>query len=296
MEEVMSEASAYPNETLKLLYERSSCRSFEDRKIEPDVLRLVLEAGMHAPTGGNLQPYSIIKIEDRETSVRLAELCEKQHFIGKAPVNLLFCIDWHLLGRWAELETAPFTASSSFRHFWISFQDTVIAAQNICTAADSVGLGSVYIGSVLECLREIKEMFDLPKQVFPVVLLCLGYPKARPKIKPKHGIATIVHNGKYHEPSDQDVLAAFNDKFGSNRSKLELTDEHLNRMADVCRKVHGDEFAQRCVDVARSNNFINIAQAYFALHYCADELPQRNETFLEIMKEFGFDWFEKFDR
>ena len=139
----------YPNETMRLLLERGSCRYFENRKIPPDVLDLILKAGVHAPTGGNLQPYSIIKIEDEQTKRKLTELCGNQQFIAHAPVNLMFCIDWYRLRRWAELEIAPFTATSSFRHFWISFQDTMIAAQNICTAADAMGLGSVYVGTVL---------------------------------------------------------------------------------------------------------------------------------------------------
>ncbi|MBU1469128.1 MAG: nitroreductase family protein [candidate division Zixibacteria bacterium] len=150
----------YLNETIRLLHERSTCRSFEDKKIPEEVLQQILDAGIHAPTGGNLQPYSIIKVENVETSKRLGELCEQQDFIGTAPVNLIFCIDWHLLKRWAEIEYAAFTATISFRHFWISFQDTVIAAQNICIAADALGLGSVYIGSVLECLRSFARCFN----------------------------------------------------------------------------------------------------------------------------------------
>ena len=89
----------YQNATLKLLYERASCRQFSDQKIEPEILKKILKAGIHAPTGGNLQPYSIIKIEDADTTHRLAEMCG-QKFIGEAPVNLLFCIDWHRLRQW----------------------------------------------------------------------------------------------------------------------------------------------------------------------------------------------------
>jgi nitroreductase len=132
----------YANDTMKLLLERSSCRSFEDRPIPDDVLNEILGAGIHAATGGNLQPYSIIKIADRQANKRLADLCE-QEFIGTAPVNLLFCLDYRRLRRWAEAELCPFSAESSFRHFWIGFQDVVIAAQNICTATDALGLGSV---------------------------------------------------------------------------------------------------------------------------------------------------------
>ena len=80
--------------TLRLLLERGSCRVYQNKKIPAKVMDQVLEAGVRAPTGGNLQPYSIIRIENRATNAKLAKLCG-QPFVGQAPVNLLFCIDWH---------------------------------------------------------------------------------------------------------------------------------------------------------------------------------------------------------
>lgn len=281
----------YPNQTMKLLIERASCRSFSDKKIAPDILQLILKAGIHVPTGGNLQPYSIIKIETEEPKQKLAEMCE-QDFIGKAPVDLLFCIDWHRLEKWAQLEIAPFSATSSFRHFWISFQDTIICAQNICTAADSLGLGSVYIGTVLEFFREIRDMFNLPKGVFPVVLLCLGYPKTRPKPRKKIGVNVIVHESKYHEIEDEDIKKVFNEKYPD--AKFEITEKRLKKISEVCQSVHGKEFAEKCIKRIKENGYINAAQRYFGLHYCADSMPDSNDKFLEIMAEFGFNWFKKY--
>ncbi len=282
----------YPNETIRLLHERSSCRSYDDKKVPDDVLKLVLEAGIHAPTGGNLQPYSIIKIEDKKVNQKLGKMCG-QEFIGTAPINLLFCMDWRRLRRWAELETAPFSATGSFRHFWISFQDTIIAAQNICTAADAVGLGSVYIGTVLEFFRELKDMFELPDGVFPVVLLCLGYPKARPQPKKKLGVDIIVHDEKYHEYDDSKLLEAFAAKYPE--LKVSINEERLERMSEVCRRVHGKEFAQKCLSKIKEQGYINWAQRYFGLHYPADVMPEGNENFMKAFEDLGFDWFKEFE-
>lgn len=281
----------YPNETMRLLHERSSCRSYQDKNIHGDVLKLVLEAGIHAPTGGNLQPYSIIKIEDKQVNRKLGKMCG-QEFIGTAPVNLLFCIDWRRLRRWAELETAPFSADNSFRHFWISFQDTIIAAQNICTAADAVGLGSVYIGTVLEFFRELKEMFDMPDGVFPVVLLCLGYPKARPQPKKKLGVDIVVHDEKYHEHDDRKLLDAFAAKYPE--LNVSINEDRLERMSEVCRRVHGKEFSEKCLNKIKEQGYINWAQRYFGLHYPADVMPEGNENFMKTFEDLGFDWFKEF--
>jgi nitroreductase len=281
---------SFPNETLRLLCERASCRSLSGKRIPPETLALVLEAGIHAPTGGNLQPYSIIKIEDPLTKKKLATLNEDQMFIELAPVNLLFCIDWHRLKRWAAIEAAPFTATKSFRHFWISFQDTIIAAQNICTAADAVGLGSVYVGTVTDCLREIRAMLKLPNGVLPVVLLSLGYPKTRPAPKRKLGVDVIVHSEVYHDSPDDQLRAAFDLKYpGLQR---EITPERLDTITEVCTRTNGPEFARQCVERIRAAGYINPVQYYFGLHYRADQLPIGNDEFLRLMKEFGFDWFE----
>ncbi len=283
--------STYPNETIRVLLERGSCRSFADRDIEPDVLESVLRAGVHAPTAGNLQPYSVILIKDKNTSLELQRLCGNQAFISQAPVNLLFCLDWNRIRRWTELEAAPFSATQSFRHFWVSFQDTIICAQNIVTAADSLGLGSVYVGTVLECFAELREMFNMPQAVFPVVLLSLGYPKHKPVPRRKLGIDTIVHHEKYHDPDDASLLQAFSDKYALE-APLTPSESSLQTIGRVAESVHGQEFARRCVERISETGVINRAQRYFGLHYRADIMPTRNRKYLEIMRESGFDWFE----
>ncbi|SYZ71861.1 Nitroreductase [Candidatus Zixiibacteriota bacterium] len=287
-----SSSKKYPNETMRLLIERSSCRSFYDRPIPDDVLAMILEAGNRAATGGNLQPFSIIKIIDPAVKKEVDRLCGEQEFISTAPVDLLFCLDWYRLKCWAEIEEAPFSATSSFRHFWISFQDTIIAAQNICTAADALGLGSVYVGTVLECFRELRQIFDLPEGVFPVVLLSLGYPKARPMPKKKLGVKTIVHDGKYHKMNDTEIKTAFENKYPG--FKRELTAERLERYETVCRRVRGEQFAKIAVERVKNQGYFNAIQNYFGLHYAADLMPEGNDDFLAMVKEFGFFWFEEY--
>lgn len=281
----------YPNDTLKLLIERGSCRNFTKKKISPKVMDLILKAGAHAATGGNLQPYSIIKIEKPATNRKLAGMCH-QPFIGQAPVNLLFCLDWRRLERWAMLEGAPFTANNSFRHFWISFQDAMICAQNICTAADSLGLGSVYIGTVMEFFPSLKRMFKLPRGVFPVVLLTMGYPKIKPKPRKKLGPRVVVHKEKYADLSNKDLVKAFAGKYPD--VKIELSPERLKRFREVCLKVGGKGYAEKCLARARKQGYISPAQRYFGLHYVADYMPQGNLKYLKQFEDFGFGWFRDF--
>ncbi|MCW4037083.1 MAG: nitroreductase family protein [Candidatus Bathyarchaeota archaeon] len=285
----------YPNDTIRILFERGSCRSYSDRDVPEDVLRVILEAGTHAPTGGNLQPYSIIKVRDEETRRWFAEKAG-QKFIGEAQVLLLFCIDHRRLERWADLEVAPFTAKSSFRHFWVSFQDTVMCAQNICTAADAMGMGSCYIGSVLEFFPEIRERFQLPGGVFPVVLLCLGYPEKKVPVRKKLGVGVVVHDEVYRELGDGELLEAYREKYSGPRDdrRVEITEERLDTIRGVCSKVHGERFAERCVERIRENGYISPVQRYFGLHYRADRMPEGNLEYLRLMEESGFGWFNEY--
>jgi FMN reductase [NAD(P)H] len=287
-------STVYPNETIRLLHERASLRSFSERKIEPEVLQYILEAGIHAPTGGNLQPYAVIKIEEKERKETLAKLCGDQSFIADAPVDLLFCIDLHRLERWTELEAAPFTARHSFRHFWISFQDTIICAQNICTAADALGLGSVYVGTVLECFRELREICHLPNGIFPVVLLCLGYPKKTPSPRNKLGVTVIVHDETYHEMDDTELATAYDEKYAER--KFKITEKRLETIERVCQEIGGEKLAQRCRKLIDKRGYISMAQYYFGLHYRANEMPEDNDTYIATLEESGFTWFRKYEQ
>ncbi|WP_113674357.1 nitroreductase family protein [Vallitalea guaymasensis] len=280
----------YQNETMKLLYERASCRSFQDKDIEEDLLNQVIDAGLHGATGGNLQPYSIIKITSEETKKRLVEECEMQKIVANAPVNLLFCIDWRRLGRWAKACNAPFTATKSYRHFWIALQDTVICAQNICTAADSVGLGSVYIGTVESCFIELKSICNIPEGVFPVVLLSLGYPTKYPAPRKKLGVEALVHNEQYQDLDIEELIRLHDEKY--EHKTLPITEEKLQTIYEVTADVSDKSNAENIINTIKEQGHINMAQRYFGLHYMANWSCTGNQEFIDTLINYGFDWIK----
>jgi nitroreductase len=288
---------SYPNETLRLLNQRGSCRSFSEKSIPEDVLTQVLEAGVHAPNAGNLQVVSIIKIMDPERRKKIQKICGGQKFVGEAPVNLVFCVDWRRDKRWAELEVAPFTATSTLSWFLMAFEEVGIVAQSICIAADSVGLGSCYAGTILNRPKEVIELLNLPEYVFPVVLLGLGYPSGTiPNIK-KHKLNTILHDEVYTDMNDEELLAAFNEKYtAQSTNRVELNEKRLGVLYETCEQVHGKEFAERSVAHARQQGFISPVQRYFGLHYRANlVLDQRtNSDFMNTIVKAGFDCFKDY--
>ncbi|MBN1354722.1 nitroreductase family protein [bacterium] len=278
------------NETLEILYNRASLRSYLDRDIPQEVMQKIYKAGKHAATGGNLQPVSIIEIRDREIRKKLGEMCW-QNFMADAPVHLLFCIDLRRLQRWAALNRAPFTATRSIRTFWISFQDVIICAQNICTAADAIGLGSVYIGTIMEYLKDLKVMFELPEGVLPVVLLCLGYPVKKPEISNKLDAQVFVHSEKYRELPDAELNDSYRRKYP--RERFEMTEKTRRTFLEVCTRVVGPDKAGEWLRKAEENGGFNMAQRYYALHYRADLMCQNNAEFIGILRDYGFGCFDE---
>ena len=287
----------YPNKTIRLLYQRKSCRRFQQKKIPSKLLEQVLGVGAHAPSGGNLQNVSIVKVEDPERRRRLMGALGNQRFIGEAPIDLVFCLDMRRNKRWAELEVAPFTANSTLGFFLMGVQETGIVAQNICTAADSVGLGSCYVGNVLWATKPVSEILELPKYVFPTVLLSLGYCSEKRFQTRKHRLSTILHSETYRDPGDEDLLAACREKWTEEGyRRVGLTEDRLEVLYSTCEKVHGKEFAERSVARARMQGFISPVQRYFGLHYRADWVLMSggNSGFMKVVEESGFDCFRDY--
>jgi FMN reductase [NAD(P)H] len=285
--------TAGANETVDLLNTRASIRTFSDRKIEPDVLDAILEAGVHCPTGG-MQPYSVIKIEDPETKRKIFELDGgQQKQIADAPVDLVFCVDMRRNRRWAEIEVAPFTATSSFEEWWIAFQDTCIFMHTVCIAAEAMGLGTVYIGTVYWYFGKLRRLLEIPEGVFPVVLLCMGYPKGeRPSPRKKLPPRVVVHDEKYSDMPDWEIIEAMDAKHGD---RIRITDQRIDGIRKVATAVHGNVFAEKCLAKIRENGYISMVQYLYGLAYVADEGVRNNERCLAELREAGFDWFDPYE-
>ncbi len=285
--------SNHSSETIKLLHGRASIRTFTDRKIEPAVLDAIFEAGTHAPTGG-MQPYSVIKVEEADTKQKIFEFDGvEQKQILNAPVDLVFCVDMRRNKRWAEIEVAPFTATSSFEEWWIAFQDTCIFMHTVCIAAESMGLGTVYIGTVYWYFDKLRKLLEIPEGVFPVVLLCMGYPKGeKPNPRKKLPARVVVHDEKYSDLPGWELIEALDAKHGD---QLKISDERLAAIRKVATAVHGEEFAEGVLAKVRENGYISMVQYLYSLAYVADDGVRNNERYLKILKDAGFDWFEPYE-
>ncbi|MCF6334327.1 MAG: nitroreductase family protein [Spirochaetales bacterium] len=173
------------NETLELIGNRKSVRNFKDKKIKREDINTIINSTLRAPTAGGQMLYSIIEVEDPILKDKLVVTCDNQPFIAKAPLVLLFLADYQrTYDLFISSGVIEYAGREGITHrtpgpgdFMLASCDALIAAQTSVLAAESLGLGSCYIGDIMENYELHREMFDLPDYAFPITMLCFGYPE-----------------------------------------------------------------------------------------------------------------------
>ncbi|WP_255990015.1 NADPH-dependent oxidoreductase [Chitinolyticbacter albus] len=187
------------NTTLETLLAHRSVRAFTNRALPAGTLELLVAAAQSAPSSSNLQVWSVIAIEDPARKARLAALANNQAHIVEAPLLLLFTADLARLKRVAGQRSEPIAGLDYLDTLVMGFIDAALAAQNALVAAESLGLGTVYIGALRNKPEAVAEELGLPEQVFPAFGLVVGHPDpARPaSVKPRLSQRTVLHREQY---------------------------------------------------------------------------------------------------
>ena len=199
------------NSTIKELIDRKSMRVFTDREISAEDKNAILTATVNAPTAGNQQLYTIIDVTDQALKDKLALSCDDQPFIATAKLVLIFCADFQ---KWYDAFVAAGCnpRKPQVGDLMLAVSDTNIAAQNAVTAAHSLGIGSCYIGDIMENCELHRQILNLPEYVFPAAMLVFGYPTQqqleRPKPERAH-MRHIVHENTYRRMDSNELREMF---------------------------------------------------------------------------------------
>ncbi|MDD4105240.1 MAG: nitroreductase family protein [Eubacteriales bacterium] len=231
------------NDVLRTIHERKSVRVFEPRPISAEDKEVILLAAMAAPTAGNQQLYTILDITDRQLLEKLAVTCDNQPFIAEARMALIFLadqqkwIDAYRYGGCTPRDPGP-------GDFILAVEDACIAAQNAVIAAQSLGVGSCYIGDIMERCEEHRAMLGLSDYVFPAAMLVFGYPTAQQLARPKphrRALKHIVHENHYRR-MDKDELVTMLREDGQ--------DGHFDAWIQAfCRRKYNSDFS---IEMSRS--------------------------------------------
>ena len=198
------------NEVLRQLASRKSVRVYTGEPVTAEEKQAILQAAFDAPTAGCQQLYTIIDVTDQALKERLADLCDHQPFIAAAPLVLVFLADcrrWNQCYRAAGLEPrAPGPGD-----LLLAVADACIAAQNAVTAAESLGIGSCYIGDVIEQCEAMRQALALPPAVVPAAMVVFGRPTGQQKARRKPArlpAEYVVCENTYTEHSAEEHRAA----------------------------------------------------------------------------------------
>ena len=192
---------------IDLMHHHASVRRYRDDPVPRETIETIVGAAQQASTSSNLQMYSVVAVIDPEKRKRLANLCGRQEFIAEAPVFLVWCADLSRLDRVCDLR--GYTQVTRYvENFLVAAIDAAIAAQTAALAAESLGLGICYVGAIRDDPEGIARLLRLPRLVFPIAGMTMGWPAVEPSSKPRLPLSSILRWEVYDRlAEDTDLLA-----------------------------------------------------------------------------------------
>lgn len=257
------------NQVMNVLMKRKSVRAYEEREIPGEVRAEIVKATLRAPTAGNLMLYSILDVTDQTMKDKLAVTCDNQSFIARAPMVWIFLADYQ---RWYDYFLASGVEELCAQRnltlqkpeqsdLFLASCDALIAAQNAVIAAESFGIGSCYIGDIMEQYETHRELLNLPQYVFPICMLVFGYPTQQQKGRdytPRFDEKFIVFENQYRRLDKGE----FDEMFAERQSRL----VKIKSMA--------------------AQGIVNVGQATYINKFSAEFSSEMRRSVREILKEW----------
>ena len=186
------------NQTIEVLISHESVRGFKPKLLPETMLEVIITSSRSAPTSSNLQAYSIIVVKNKQRKDKLASLSGNQNFIREAPVFLIFCADIFRL-KYVTARHGYGFAADTLEMFLLASMDATLALQNAIVAAESLGLACCPVGSIRNNTMAVAEELNLPKGVFAVSGLAIGFEREgiRRGVKPRLPAKVTVHDETY---------------------------------------------------------------------------------------------------
>ncbi len=196
------------NRVIDLLKDHRSIRKFKKRAVSKDQEQAIIESACHAATSNYVQAYTIIKVTDPSVRHRIAVLAGPQTWVEACPLFLVFCAD---LSR-AEAACSRHRKKMEkgyVEQFIIATVDVALAAQNAMIAAESFGLGGVYIGGIRNDPDKVCRLLHIPENVYPIFGMCIGYPDEAPEKKPRLPLDVVYKKDRFDASADESLITSY---------------------------------------------------------------------------------------
>ena len=239
--------------------QRRTIRRYQEKDVTPALLNELIEIACRASTVGNMQTYSVVVTRDAAMKEKLSPAHFNQPMVKKAPVVLTFCVDLNRFSKWCDQRQA-IPGYDNLQWFVTGAVDALLAAQTFCVAAEEKGLGICYLGTTTYNPNQIIDALQLPKLVFPITTITLGWPDELPEQVDRLPLEAILHQETYHDYSVEDI-----DRLYAYKESLP---ENLKFIAE--------------------NNKETLAQVFTDVRYKKADSELFSEVLLETLKKQGF--------
>jgi nitroreductase len=229
------------NDTLEVLLSHRSVRAYLPGPLPEGTIETLVAAAQSASSSSNLQCWSVVAVEDPARKARLAALASAQKYIVQAPLFLVWLVDLARLDGIAAARGVTPEALSCLEAFTFGAVDCALAAQNAVIAAESLGLGCVYIGAIRNHPVEVATELALPPNVFALVGLVVGHPdsKVTTGIKPRLPQDAVLLREQYSSgPAQRAAIESYNNTMRAFQAEQGMklqdwTEQAVNRVKDV---------------------------------------------------------------
>ena len=238
---------------------RRTIRQYSGRDVEPELLDKLLNEAARTQTMGNLQLYSVVVTRSAEGKAALAPAHFNQPMVKNAPVVLTICADFRRTTTWAECRKAT-PGYDNMLSFMNAATDALLFTQTFSVLAEEAGLGLCFLGTTIYQPRTIIDTLKLPKLVFPVATLTVGWPAEEPAQSDRLPLRSFVHEEQYHDPTPEDI-----DDFYAAKEALKENQEFV-----------------------RINNKETLAQVFTDLRYTKRDNEAMSIIFTNALRHQGF--------
>lgn len=238
---------------------RKTIRKYARKEVSEQLLNRLLETAERTPTMGNLQLYSVVVTRSKEMKELLSPAHFNQPMVVEAPVVLTICADFRRTTTWAEQRKAT-PGYDNFLSFINAATDALLYTQTFCNLAEAEGLGTCFLGTTLYMPQMIIDILQLPRLVFPVATITLGWPDENPALTDRLPLHAIVHQETFKD----------------------YTSDSINDM------YHEKETLPENKHFVEINHKETLAQVFTDLRYTKKDNEEMSKGFMEALKKQGF--------
>jgi nitroreductase len=216
------------NGILEHLLAHRSVRAYRPDPLPAGTIETLVAAAQSAASSSNLQTWSVVAVESAERRAEFAAWAGNQRHIVDAPLMLVFVADLARAGGIATRAGITPEALDYVELTLVATVDAALAAQNAVVAAESLGLGTVYIGAIRNRVADVARVLNLPPHAYPVFGLVVGWPDTtKPAaVKPRLPQSVVLHRETYDATGEAEAIAAYDARMDAFQASQGMPPDH----------------------------------------------------------------------